>query len=152
MVINMNLHPTLGEGVYAHVFQVDDKAYKLFLSFRPPQTEEKRRSTFQSQCRAYHRAASDPDLTKHIATFNGTCAIEDVVDLEQKSIKDNYLLDCCYVLEVLSGSKAKVLAVRDGLSYLHDAYFAFHRKGFYLGDADVFNFDDPERFKFIDFD
>jgi hypothetical protein len=59
--------------------------------------------------------------------------------------------NCCHVLELLNGSKAKVLAVRVDYSYVREAYFAFHQKGFDLGDADIFNFDDPERFKFVDF-
>jgi hypothetical protein len=32
LVINLNLHPRLDGGVYADVFQVDDKAYKLFIT------------------------------------------------------------------------------------------------------------------------
>jgi hypothetical protein len=74
-----------------------------------------------------------------------------VIDKEGMSIRNNYMLDCCCVLELLEGSKAKVLAVRDKFDYLYDAYFTFRQKGFDLPDADVFNFDDPERFKFIDF-
>lgn len=151
MIINFNLHPTLGEGVYAHVFQIDDKAYKLFLAYPSHHSEEKRRSTFQSQCAAYQRAGSDPDLKKHVATFYGTCVIEDVIDKAGQSIKGKYMLDCCYILEALNGSKTKVLAVRDAYSYVGEAYVAFHQKGFSLADADIFNFDDPERFKFIDF-
>lgn len=138
-------------GVYAHVFQIDDRAYKLFLAYPSHHSEEKRRSTFQSQCEAYRRAGSDPDLTKHVAVFYGTCVIEDVIDKDGQSIKGNYMLDSCYVLEVLSGSHAKVLAVRDEYSYVSDAYFAFQKKGFDLADADIFNFDDPEWFKFVDF-
>jgi hypothetical protein len=151
MVINFSLHPTLGEGVYAHVFHIDDRAYKLFLAYPSHHTEEKRRSTFQSQCEAYRRAGSDPDLRKHVATFYGTCVIEDVIDKDGQSIKYNYMPDCCYVLEVLNGSHAKVLAVRDDYSHVRDAYFAFQNEGFSLADADIFNCDDAERFKFVDF-
>src|SRR5208283_2366509 len=99
---------------------------------------------------------SDPHLKNRIATFYGACLIEDVIDEASQSIKAHYMLDCCLVLEVLNGSKAKVLAVwnpltAEGYSYVGDAYSAFRQKGFDLADADIFNYDDPERFKFIDF-
>jgi hypothetical protein len=147
----LSLNSRLDGGVYAHIFKIDDKVYKLFLAFPSPHSEEKRRSTFQSQCDAYRRADLDPDLKRHVAMFYGTCVIEDVLDEKGQSIKDNYMLDCCHVLEALNGSKAKVLAIRDHYSYVHDAYLAFLQKGFQLADAHIFNFDDPERFKFVDF-
>jgi hypothetical protein len=153
MVINLSLDASrLGEGVYAHVFKVGGKAYKLFLAYPSPHSAEKRRSTFQSQCSANQRAAADLELQRHVAAFYGTCPIEDVIDREGSSIRDNYMLDCCYVLEVLTGNNAKVLAVRDKFDHLQVAYGVFRQKGFSLADADVFEYEHPQRFKFVDFD
>jgi hypothetical protein len=143
MIIDFNLHPKLGEGVYAHVFHIGDKAYKLFLAHPSHHSEEKRRSTFRSECEAYRRASSDPDLKNHVATFYGTCAVDDVIGGDGQS---TYMSDCCYVIEALSGSN------NNAFSHVYDSYFVFREKGLNLSDADVFNYEDPGRFKFIDFE
>src|SRR5579862_3198108 len=140
LIIDMRLHPSLGEGVYAHIFGVGDKAFKLFLAYPTPHSEEKRRSTFQSQCEAYSRAASDASLRSHVPIFFGPHPIGDVIDKEGKSIKQNYMTDCCYVLEALDGPHEKVLAVRDQFDHLIEAYRIFSQKGFDLHDGDVFNY------------
>jgi hypothetical protein len=157
MIIHLKSHKVLGKGAYAHVFQVADRAFKLFLrfpEFPSKQTEKGRRETFISQCEAYQRASFDLRLRKHIADFYGACIIEDVLDSRGQSIKEEYLLDCCYVMKLLSGEDKKFTTsgLREAPQYLWNAYTRFLHVGINLGHSSIFNADDADRFKFIDFD
>src|SRR4051794_35869072 len=77
--IDFNSHRRLGEGAYAHVFQVNDRALKLFLclpQFPPKQIEEGRRRTYNGQCNAHQLACSDSWLKKRVDEFYGPCLLK----------------------------------------------------------------------------
>jgi hypothetical protein len=83
MIIDKRVHPLLGSGVYADVFAVDGRAYKLFKSgpeAPPRQTREGRRRIFQSQTEGYQRIGNHAWLSSHVPTYFGTRTIEDVID------------------------------------------------------------------------
>ncbi|MGA3238711.1 MAG: hypothetical protein ABSG03_20730 [Bryobacteraceae bacterium] len=99
MVISFKTDRRLGDGAYSVVYELNGRAFKLFKRYPqvpPRQTEEGRRLTYQHQCEAYELASCDSLLKHHIATFYGRVAIEDVIDTDGRSVKDSYLLDCCY--------------------------------------------------------
>jgi hypothetical protein len=83
---------------------VDGRAYKLFLSGpeNPPrQTKTGRKRVFESQCVAFRLLSQDPWLQSHAATLFGQCMVDDVIGEYGTSVKDDYLLDCCYSIELL---------------------------------------------------
>ena len=157
MIIDLRSHRKIGSGVYADVFAAHSKAYKLFKSgpeIPPRQTKAGRRRLFESQCEAFRLASSDPWLRNHVAAFHGLCVIEDVIDATGISIGTDYLLDCCYALELIGPDETdfKVTAqcVRQCGERLHEAIERFDRLGISVLDSSVFHYADPERFKFID--
>ena len=160
MVINFNTHQRLGEGVYAIVYEVEGRAFKLFKrypQFPPKQPEEGRRLTFQHQCQAYEIASSDPILKNHIATYYGRAIIDDVIDEDGGSAKESYLPDCCYVVEVMRGVETKTAsALRLGeieqVDHIRQATDKFASIGIVFLDSSVFDAADPVRYKFIDFE
>ena len=160
MVINFNTHQRLGEGVYAIVYEVEGRAFKLFKRYPqvpPKQTEEGRRLTFQHQCQAYERASSDPFLKNHIATYYGRAIIDDVIDENGDSAEESYLLDCCYAVEVMGGGETKTasalrLAEFERYPHIREATDRFAGIGIAFLDSSVFDAVDPERFRFIDFE
>jgi hypothetical protein len=160
MVIDFSTHRRLGEGVYSVVFEVDGRAFKLFKrhpQVPPKQTEEGRRLTYQHQREAYERASCDPFLKHHIATFYGQAAIEDVIDTDGRSIKEEYLLDCCYVVEVVGGDETKTastlrLSEIERFAHIREAADRFAGIGIEVLDSSVFNAGDPDHFTFIDFE
>lgn len=157
-MIDLRIHQKIGSGVYADVFVVDFKAYKLFKAgpeVPPRQTKAGRRRVFESQCEAFRLASNDLWLRNHVATLHGCCVIEDVLDGMGTSIGAEYLLDCCYVLEQIGPGEIdfKVTAewvVAQGGAHLQEAFERFERIGVSVLDSSVFYYDDPERFKFID--
>jgi hypothetical protein len=182
MTIDKRVHRLLGFGLggfWADVFEVDGKAYKLFRSrpeIPPYQMREGRERIFHSQVEAYRRLEySDPWLAGHAATFYGSCSIDDVIDESGKSVQEEYLLDCCYALEVLDPgeqdkrtllyrnevklTRIKALTLSPAgagypshLKHLAEAEERFTKLGIYTYDASVFFSTDREKFKFIDFD
>lgn len=160
MVVNFGIHRKLGEGAYSVVYEVDGRAFKLFKrypQFPPKQTEGGRRLTFQHQCQAYEKASGDPFLTNHIATYYGQCIIDDVIDTEGSSVKEPYLLDCCYAVEVMGGSETKTastlrLGEIEQFAHIREATDRFTSIGIAFLDSSVFDAADPERYKFIDFE
>ncbi len=160
MVIHFGTHRKLGEGVYSVVYEIDGRAFKLFKrypQFPPRQTEEGRRLVFRRQCDAYERAAHDPFLKNHTATYFGPCVIDDVVEADGISVKDAYLLDCCYAVEVVGGRETKTasalqLSEFEKYPHIRAAVNRLAEIGIEVGDSSVFDVDDPERFKFIDFE
>src|SRR5215467_6586061 len=105
MIIDKRVHHLLGSrGVWADVFQVNTRAFKLFHSgpeVPPYQLREGRERRFSCQIEAYQRITDqDSWLAAHTATFYGSCLIDDVIAENGSSIKANYLLHCCYSMEV----------------------------------------------------
>jgi hypothetical protein len=168
MVIDKRIHRNLGlRGVYADVFEVDGRAYKLFLSgpeSLPRQTKAGRKRVFESQCEAFRSLSKDPWLQSHAATFFGNCTIDDVIGEDGTSVEDDYLLDCCYSLELLDlgeviqetglyRNEAKAWSVGcDDHWHMKEAKARFKALGISTMDASVVFPNDPEKFKFIDFE
>jgi hypothetical protein len=162
MIINMNVNRVLGSGVYADVFELYGRAYKLFKSHPevpPRQTREGRRRIFQSQCEAFRLLPHNSWLQNHAADFYGVCVIDEVTDKVGVSVKSNYLLDCCYILELLDPgeidketglfrNEAKMDLLAHG--HLREAVARFRDLGISTQDSSVFFHADSEKFKFID--
>jgi hypothetical protein len=69
------------------------------------------------------------------------------------SIKECFLLDCCYAIEILDGKETKFPTnYVESYSHLADAVRRFKNLGIDLTDSSAFNIDDSLRFKFIDFE
>jgi hypothetical protein len=80
-----------------------------------------------------------------------------VIDVDGTSIKESYLLDCCYAIEVLGGIEIKTasaLHIYEFERYPHvrEATRRFAEIGIEVIDSSVFNACEPEHFKFIDFE
>ena len=150
MIIHKGARPILGSGVYADVFEIDGKAYKVFKKgYEHPWRT--RVNVFQYQCEAYKIAASDSYLKDHIAAFFGPCTLEDVIDEAGASVKDQYILDCCYMVEVVRGNEAKVTSPEASMyKHIQRAIKRFDELGVKVSDSSVFEPADSERFKFID--
>jgi hypothetical protein len=156
MIIDIRSHRQVGCGVYADVFAVADRAYKLFRSgpeVPPRQTKEGRRRVFESQCEAFGRAGGDPWLRDHVAAFHGVCVLEDVLDENSGSLQSAYLLDCCYSIELFGPGEIDFKATTEWVrahEHIGTALHRFAQLGIAALDSSVFRYDDPEGFKFID--
>lgn len=156
MVIDIRKHRKIGSGVYADIFDVDSKAWKVFKSgpeIPPRQTKEGRKRVFECQCEAFQLASADPILRNHVAGFYGRCQIEDVLDVDGNSILSAYLPDCCYGIEFINEIDSKVTSewvIQQGADHLKAAVERFTLIGINVLDSSVFNYADPDRFKFID--
>ena len=156
MTIKMSIHRRLSaelgaySGATADVFDVGGVAYKVFRVYGVA-SPERAKARFDSECEAYRRATGNPWLLRHTAAFYGSSRIEDILDADGKSVRSVYSLDCCYRMELLSGDEMKFLSVRESLEHLREAQKRFSANGIDLLDSSVFNCEDAERFKFIDF-
>jgi len=161
----LKMKDRIGFGAYADIFwaPAETHAYKLFASgqhptnlsqgLTRPEDDNRRRSTFLSECEAYRRAEQHPYLRNHIPSFPGPCVIQDVMDSAQ-SVAHHYMLDHCYAMEYISGVPEKLGGYPTGFrpKHLEDALTAFHEVGIcHVKDASVFFLNDPDNFKFIDF-
>jgi hypothetical protein len=159
MTIAMKLHHRLSiepgaySGATADVFNVGGIAYKVFRVYGTAQPVERVRVLFESENGAYRRAAADSWLQRHTATYYGPSAIDDILDEDGESVGRMYALDCCYRMELLTGDERKFLAagLREGNEHMREAGRRFREVGIDLRDSSVFNGEDAERFKFIDF-
>lgn len=152
MTINMKAHPRIGSGAAGDVFNVDGVACKVFRVFAVAHPERPIvEATFESEIGAYKRIETDPWLQTHTANYYGTTTVDDVLDENDKSVKDRYALDCCYQIESLAGDETKLLRLLKMNAHLQEAHRRFLQAGIDLNDASVFNGTDPEQFKFIDF-
>ena len=145
------------EGVYSIVYFLDDRAYKLFRSrpeVPPRQTREGRREIFNRQCEGYRVAASFAYVSAHIPQYFGNMVVEDVISTRGSSIKDDFLLDCCYVIERLVGQENKVTddVVLEQWPHVFEERRRLESYRIRTMDASVFNADDPTGFKLIDFE
>lgn len=80
-----------------------------------------------------------------------------MVDVDGTSIKESFLLDCCYAIEVLGGIETKTASARqfsefEKYPHITKAVSRFAEIGIEVIDSSVFNAEDPEHFKFIDFE
>src|SRR5258707_201119 len=111
MVIDLSAHKGFKSGAYAIVCPVDGKAYKIFMSgpeVPPRMTREGRRRVYESQCAAYELASGDEFLRKHVPHYFGAVTVENVIGTGGASIKEDFLLECCYATELLEGPELKV--------------------------------------------
>jgi len=159
MTINMSVHNRLSvtpgaySGATADVFNVDGIAYKVFRVYGVANPIERVRARFESETAAYSRAAVDSWLQPHTATYHGATEIDDVLDESGQSVGSMYALNCCYRIELLTGDERKFLTtgLREANEHLREAERRFSAMGIDLRDSSVFNGEDAERFKFIDF-
>jgi hypothetical protein len=158
--MTLRMDHKLDSGAYADIFRPPDGlVYKLFASgqyptnvrqrLTRPEDDSRRRNTFLSECAAYQRAGQHPYLRNHVPRFFGQFVIQDVTEGDQ-SVAHNYILECCYAMEYITGVATKLGGYRP--EHIQRALSAFLEAGIrHLTDASVFFPDDPENFKFIDF-
>ncbi len=156
-VIDICRHCRLGSGVYADVFAIENKAYKLYKSgpeIPPRQTKEGRKRVYACQLEALKLSCQNVWLKDHVAKLYGACTIDDVLDQTGASVRDAYLLDCCQILELIDPNeiacKVTTEGLRDNNEHLRKAMRRFDGLGIAAKDSSVFWPDDPARFKFID--
>lgn len=140
--------------MYSDVFIIADRVYKLFKRSDDPNLHNHALSKFGAQCDAYMRVASDIIMRKHTAQYYGVCHIERVVNECGGDVEVPYCLDACYVVERLFGPELKVTdtKVLTDCPYIFELRRYFREMGINTTDSTVFNYNDPERFKLIDFD
>jgi hypothetical protein len=158
----LQLTRRINGGAYSDIFRSEDKqrVFKLFISDNhrtntcqslKPDVELIRR-TFQSECWAYGLAHQHSYLTKHVPAFYGTVPVVDIIDSNGKSLSNQYLLDFCYSLAFVHGPAEKLSAYLGTSAHVDELARAFNEKGIrYFRDASVFNPNDGETFKVIDF-
>jgi hypothetical protein len=159
MTIAMKIHHRLSiepgaySGATADVFNVGGIAYKVFRVYGVAQPVERVKVRFESESAAYRRAAADSWLRQHTATYYGALEIDDILGEDGESVGSMYALDCCYRIELLAGDERKFLTagLREANEHLREAERRFLETGINLRDSSVFNGEDAERFKFIDF-
>jgi hypothetical protein len=137
MILDMN--DAIDFGAYADIFRPSQGplAFKLFISvghetnvkqgLTGPQDHRRREMTFASECRAFEIAAQDPFLSEHVPHSFRRCDIAGVVE-HGESVAANYLPPCCYAMDYIEGSAAK-LAMVGHLPHIGDALRAFQRAG-----------------------
>jgi hypothetical protein len=157
MIIDLRTSADTKFGEYSLVYPFEGRAYKLFKSkpeVPPRRTREGRREIFERQCEAYQRASEFIYLMKHIPSYFGRVTIDDVIGLSGLSTKDDYLLDCCYVTELLDGPEFKVTdpVVMEKYPHISEERRRLENYRIRTMDASVFYADDEARFKFIDFE
>jgi hypothetical protein len=75
---------------------------------------------------------------------------DDVFDDRGQSIKDRYLLDACYAVELLSGEETKVAEACLKWEHIRRIVEVFQARGIETSDASVFKGHHPALFKLID--
>jgi hypothetical protein len=137
----------------AVVFDVSGTAYKVFRVYGVSRSPLQVRNLFGSECEAYKRATADAWLRHHTAAFYGPCVVEDIIDGQGNSVGSLYALDCCYRIELLVGSEAKLYAdgLRQAFEHLRQAQTRFSNEGIDVRDSSVFNYEAADEFKVIDF-
>lgn len=149
----LSIEPGAYSGAAADVFNVGGIAYKVFRVYGVAQPVERVRARFESECAAYELTIGESWLRQHTATYYGTSAIDDILDEEGVGVGSIYALDCCYRMELLAGDERKFLAagLREANEHLREAERRFSERGIDLRDSSVFNGENAEKFKFIDF-
>jgi hypothetical protein len=153
MRIDLRVHRKLQHSWLSDVFAANGQVYKVFKRLSDPPADQRAVEVFDQQCSAYRRAGEDPILKQHVPEFYGLFTIEQLVDENGQDVSEGYRLGACYVIEELSGREAKVTAplITDEYPYISEMRKVFDAHGIRTEDASVFNYDDPEHFKFIDF-
>jgi len=149
----LSIDPNAYSGATADVFDINGKACKVFRVYGVTRSLEQVKTLFESECEAYNRATADAWLGHHIAAFYSRCVFEDIIDSQGNSVGHEYALGCAYGIELQVGSEGKLYA--DGLlqtfAHLQEARSRFLAQSIDVRDSSVFNYEDAERFKLIDF-
>jgi hypothetical protein len=146
-------------GAFATVVidSAENRAYKIFKNNRHPDYfgedsfEDRRNSlVFESQVAAYNIIKANPILQSHTPNYFGVPFIERVLDHEGADISYQYLLECCYCIQLCVGEERKFGICR--LPHLESfaKLMSQHRIEF-MFDSSVFNPDSERGFLFIDF-
>ena len=154
MVIDLRAYKKLYHALYSDVFATEDRVYKILKTFVDASWNERSLTRFAAQCDAYHRAAGDTIMRKHVAEYYGPGNVERVVDEDGSDVSDRYSLGACYIVERLYGPELKVNDehIRSNCPYVFDVRRRFGDFGIDTSDASVFFYDDHNRFKLIDFE
>ena len=162
----LRLAQRIDTGAYSEVFRSADgeRLFKLFINGKHPSNvsqglthpdhDGQRRRTFAAECEAYEIAMSHPRIRRHVPQFYGRVEVNDVVDQRGNSVANDYLLDCCYSLEYVSGNERKLGVYVGGEHPQHLAELLkdMDAAGIgYLLDASVLMPEDSESFQIIDF-
>jgi hypothetical protein len=150
------------DGAFSDLFANQElgRAYKLFIGPRharkpyPESDETRRRKAFASECDAYNIVSGNGALKICAPLFYGTLVVTDVIGRAGDSVKDQYLLNCCYEMEFLIGpSPVKIgVCTSSGWQHISDAQSAFWKAGIkHMTDCSVFFPEDTKKFKIIDF-
>jgi hypothetical protein len=153
MHIDLRCDSKLYHALYSDVIAVDGRVYKLFKRFGQSSLDNRAATLFEAQCDAYKRAQLDPLLKLHIPEFFGVCSVETVLDQAGGDISGRYSLEACYAIEELPGLDKKVNDedILNNCPHVQEIRKRFQTMSIDTGDASVFMYDDPERFKLIDF-
>ena len=160
----LRMQHRIGGGAYSDVFRDPEsgRVYKLFkrrllnVQLGEDHGEHEpalRRSVFNAERDAYGIAMGIPAIRPFVPTFHGVIGIDQAIDLSDGDISDRYLLDCCYVLDLVDGEPVdlthNLVAQHD---HLHDVIAAFEANGInHWADGSVFHPDVPARTRIIDF-
>jgi len=161
-MIRLHLADRFDTGAFADLFSPpgEKRAYKLFKRRDqnglpdPHQKDHElmRRAICDSEIAAYRLLQSHPHLAHHAPQFFGHAPVTDVLDSEGRSIKDDYLLDCCYCMSHIQGRAEKVSGGREKLPHAASLLREFEQVGIsYVRDCSAFFLCDPVHICLIDF-
>lgn len=108
------------KGAFSDVFADSKtvKAYKLFISYHHPRADvydysetefaTYRSKVYQSEVLAYDIINSNNRLKVFVPKYFGIQRINRVIGTNGIDVSKNYLLDCCFVMELLIGESTKI--------------------------------------------
>jgi len=154
----------IGFGAFSVVFQHPNngKVFKLFrvraeniqlgdLGIHEPAL---RQAAFDSEVAAYQIAMGAEGIRPLVPTFHGQGVVDQVLDSDGADISHQFLLECCYVIDLVKGPAPVKFtrAVAEQHAHLRAATAAFEASGInYWCDGAVFHASDPALTKIIDF-
>lgn len=153
MLIDLRSHQKIYHSLYSDVFVAEGKVYKVFKRSIDPNLDSRARTIFEAQYDAYLRASSHAILRKHTPEFFGVIDIDNLIDADGQPIGEGYHVSACYCIEKLVGPEQKVGSdlIVQGYPYVFEMRRQFGNNGIDTADSSVFCYDDPEKFKLIDF-
>lgn len=144
-------------GMFGGLFAPGDGAivYKVFRrAGRDPVRERAGRAVFEAEVAAYRIAVADPGLRRYVPGFHGVVRVQAIRDAGGHSRLSDYLPDCCYAIDRVSGEEDKYTGLFETEDWppLERLMARFADAGIhYLDDASVFNARDDSQLKIIDF-
>lgn len=153
----------IGVGAFAEVFRhpQNGRVYKLFkqsdtgnlLNDNSEHEPGMRRLVFQAEREAYVIAMRSDAIRPFIPTYYGTCEVDQVIDDDGSDISDQFMLECCYIVDFVEGDDTKLTNnLVQQHEHLRQLTAAMVENGItYWNDGAVFHPADPARTKIIDF-